>query len=613
MAIYYINPHTTTNGTGTFASPWSLSSSTRTGLTNGDEIRILGVALTSLLTATSYTATLTNQYTLTITAGGGLGADWAAFNVAYIEETGTFFKVQVVSGNTLQLNANSILPIFDTSVTTYTVRRVDTTTYPASSTTSLNIIGSNLNNMTVSDCWTDATTRVTDGTVKTLIHSTSPSAVTFSLNPGTAVVTNCTFNLQNTHIVTPNLATASAGTFCTLRAKESTVDINQLQNSAVITAFATPTFYSCTITFKTLSGSIMSSNSVVMNTTVNITNQISSNIGRSMTSGASGVSRASNLTVNIQNIISAGLESGGVAFVFLVSGDITYNIVNYVDIYANAVVVTVNASSGPVSIAFGSSCVFYYNRRVSTQTTFTNGVGGTSSVNIGVEAFAYISDVPTKPSGWTFTNPVNITSNVVNVTQSASLTKNQASTLTISLPAPNLNTSYPSLTTGDTNFLLVYRDGSSPSEVLAIQNGSQGVVVPKTESPVGTLDAAVYRTTGPSINFFLTTLSTSAWQGGTPARAYKSIKIPVTSGVSYTVTGYIRSDDTSYLAGDCIVYIMDGQTELDTQSMTTSCINAWEQFTLTFTAPQTEEVVFSMGMFYANGNKSYWLDDLTIS
>jgi hypothetical protein len=42
MATYYLNPYTATNGTGTFASPWSASSTTRTGLASGDEIRILG-------------------------------------------------------------------------------------------------------------------------------------------------------------------------------------------------------------------------------------------------------------------------------------------------------------------------------------------------------------------------------------------------------------------------------------------------------------------------------------------------------------------------------------------------------------------------------------------
>jgi hypothetical protein len=71
---------------------WSLSSTTRTGLASGDEIRILGVALTSLLTATSYTATVASRATLTITAGGGLGADWALYDVCYIQELDVFLE-----------------------------------------------------------------------------------------------------------------------------------------------------------------------------------------------------------------------------------------------------------------------------------------------------------------------------------------------------------------------------------------------------------------------------------------------------------------------------------------------------------------------------------------
>jgi hypothetical protein len=160
MAIYYINPHTTTNGTGTFASPWSLSSTTRTGLAAGDEIRIFGVALTSLLTATSYTATWSAPHSLTITAGGGLGADWAIGDVCYIPDFDTFFVLSAKSGNIIGGSSGNSLPIFNTSVASVTIRRVNTTTYPAGSTGTQTVLSDVLNNITISDCWTAATTRV---------------------------------------------------------------------------------------------------------------------------------------------------------------------------------------------------------------------------------------------------------------------------------------------------------------------------------------------------------------------------------------------------------------------------------------------------------------------
>ena len=61
MAIYWLDPHiSTTGGTGTFASPYSIASATRAAFSPGDELRVKSVLLTNLLTATVYTATATD-------------------------------------------------------------------------------------------------------------------------------------------------------------------------------------------------------------------------------------------------------------------------------------------------------------------------------------------------------------------------------------------------------------------------------------------------------------------------------------------------------------------------------------------------------------------------
>ena len=134
-------------------------------------------------------------------------------------------------------------------------------------------------------------------------------------------------------------------------------------------------------------------------------------------------------------------------------------------------------------------------------------------------------------------------------------------------------------------------------------------IIGSASIPKVQLDAAVYRTAGPSLQAALTTMSSNF--SGRWTR--KTIKLPVTSGQSYTVTGWIRSNDTAFADGDCVMKVMLNATQLASQSMTTAARNAWEQFTLTFTAPYTGEAALVWQMRWYLGNKSMWLDDLTIT
>jgi hypothetical protein len=92
----------------------------------------------------------------------------------------------------------------------------------------------------------------------------------------------------------------------------------------------------------------------------------------------------------------------------------------------------------------------------------------------------------------------------------------------------------------------------------------------------------------------------------------KNIKIPVVAGTAYTISGYIRTDQTTFTDGHCIVALTDGFTTTNSQSMTTACINAWEQFTMTYTATLTQEINLAISMKFSAGAKSFWIDDLTI-
>jgi len=64
--------------------------------------------------------------------------------------------------------------------------------------------------------------------------------------------------------------------------------------------------------------------------------------------------------------------------------------------------------------------------------------------------------------------------------------------------------------------------------------------------------------------------------------------------------------------GDIVFVQGQNLTEVATQAMTTNSINAWEQFSLSYTPTANGEAVLLWDMYYENGAKSFWLDDLTV-
>lgn len=611
MAIYYIDPHTTTNGTGTWASPWSLGTSTRTGLTNGDEIRIKGVALTSLLTATSYTATVTNNYQLTITAGGGLGADWAAGNVGYLPDFDTFFKVYSVAGNVVQLfTTTSMLPINNWSTTSVTLRKVDTTTYPVSSASFTYAIGSSasLNNITVSDCWTNATTRVTDGTVKSLFNTSSTSTMWFYPTTTATGTSGWTVNLQNTHVVC-STGTSSGYVETAIYSSSSTYNINQVQSwgsSGSGIVFGAPT-NNTTVNITTFNNyyGFGTSNFTGQNNTVNITNLIT--YSTDIFGNGGGISSPNN-TVNITNFCFNTISNSAI-FSFTNCCKATVDVTGYIDQYGATAASYIVAGYGDVTLSLGSGLTYYYNKRVSTKSSWTYySAYTTGSINSNKVIFPTVDT----PSGWTYTTArYNVTAIFVNNVVSGLTRAGLPQTQTIVFPQNSLGSSQPHGYNANANQLVTFEDGSAPFELLGISGAGYYTNAANNTYPVVTTDATVYKTTGPSLKSYLGTRTSANW--GSPSKATKTIKIPCTSGTSYTVTGYIRTDDTAYTNGDCRVGIYLNDAEVTGQDMTTACENAWEQFTLTFTATTTGEYVFTWSMYYANGAKSYWLDDLTIA
>lgn len=628
MAIYWIDPHTTVNGTGTFASPYSLTSQTRASLSSGDEVRLKGVALTSLLTATVYTATYTNNYQLTITAGGGLGADFAAGDIIYLPDSDTFFRVNASAANVITGgggNSLNMLPWYNTSAgqTTITVRRVDTATYGTSSTSTLYFWynSTNVSNITFSDCWTSATTRVTDGTVKSLITTSSTSSVTFYLDSfaNTATIpTNRVYSFDNTHAI---CGTGSAYYNFYVYARSFTLTFGQLyahSSSAFINFGALPWGVSnVTATFKHLTEISPRNGLVGDNITFTIQKYAVQSVGYFITGpGATSLNRGSNVTITIGDGATYFSQAGQGGVFNVANSTITGTTINYngyIDQYSSTSFSGwgMVSAGGDYTVNFGSSFVFYQNRRASTITSATYWFYPYTTPSTGYQPYVFIPNVATPP-GFTYTTTTSLLQ--WNFTAAFRPQTNLVPFVSqVSMP----NTSYL-LNLGSgylNNLLLTFRDGSNPVEQLGIftRAAPNTNTSSNAENPQVTLDATVFRTTGPSLKSNLTTRNASFWNIGVDySRSVKPIKIPVVAGSTYTVSGYVKSDIATFVNGDCRIRIVfNNTTILGSQSISGTYSN-WNPFSITFTASTTGEATLCWEMYYSSAG-AYWLDDLTIA
>lgn len=628
MATYWIDPHTTTNGTGTFASPWSYGTSTRTTFSSGDEVRIKGVALTDLLTATEYTATYTSYYQLTITAGGNLGADFSQFDIVYLPQADTFFRITGISSNVISISSNTMLPWFNTSSgqTSITVRRVDTSTYGVGATsTSGFILNTNtVDNITVSDCWINETTRVTDGSVKSIFYGSSTSS-TFNFFPNGSLSTRpsstgVVFNLQNTCFL-PNRS--SGNMILNTRDSNTTYNIGQISSNGssgnIILGTTTVPFDNITLNITHMNGYMLSSGLWYgRNLTLNITNtSLFYALDYSFGTSYNSIANVHGATITLETIISHSFVSHTSLFAQRGTQDetITLNYNGIVDVYSNTTLGSFMTATGNVVMNFGEGFSYRRNRRATTQTSVTRALGDINASGWFFGNRLSWPEIPTAPSGWTVSSG-DISQTTIFGTTSLFNSGEKKRPFTVYLETPvSFTSASPSAITSGVNLLCYSRDGNMIKEVLGINGSGYRAGTSAASFPVVTRDASTFRTSGPSLRALLTTLNSAYWfetADGLSPRAIKNIMIPVTSGTSYTITGYIRTNQAGYANGDCTVYAYLQGVELDSQSMTTSCINSWEQFELTFTASKTGEAYLAWEMFYSAGNSSYWLDDLEI-
>lgn len=626
MAVYYVNPYTTVNGTGTWASPYSLDSTNRGSITPnpGDEIRFVAKYLTDILTATAYTATRTAINTITITSGGGLGADFAVGDYIYFPDYDSFVRVNVIATNLLTVGSgNAPLPVSTTALISLNVRKVNLAVATPSGTGSTLLTWGDpavvaLNGVTISDGWVADGVQVTDGTAKSLVRSSTTGASTtwyIDINATQSQnyppARNSVGNLQNTHYVGPNSAATVVYTYCMALA---TLNLNQVHapNGVSASYFSGSTSGTrvaggLNVTFKHISPS--TNIPYAIDSTLNITNLY-------LTTEFVGFTLWYNGTTNITNLLLASV--GGNTLAFSATSSIgpagTINI-GLIDIYG---------STGPTTAVTGqlggytlniTGPIYRSNRTVTITSIFYRfavtapSLGGVAVVNIPLPKI--------NAPGITFSSTSSINALFWNLPGSAS----GALYNPVNIPAVYQVNAYhasidrPHWARTAANLLVTYGDGTAPLEILGLNGPSIAPSVSTTAAttvlPIVSLDATTFRTSGPSIRAFLSSYATPG-QWGT-GWATKTIKIPVVSGSSYTVAGYIRTNQTTFSSGNVVVSVVNRYDVLASQSMTTACINAWEGFSLAFSASQTEELYLAIKMRFSEGNSSIWLDDLTIT
>jgi len=672
MAIYYFDPHTTTNGIGTWASPFSFQANNSSTFTDGDEIRVKGVALTSLLTGSTYSATITDPITYNAT---GLGTAAAAHDVWYVSEIDCFIVVyDAPTADTIRLNTSATFHIMPannwTSGTTYTLQKVDVSTYGRFSTAAAAtfLYNQNYDNLTISDCWVDVggtPTRVTDGSVKTLLHRSIGSGAggtgdtTLNFGPGSSFsvtspdrTSNCaygwTVNLNNTHIL-PGRGNNSVS-WSYAGGVNHTVYINQLGGCGYIPLSVSTGwgglyayhYLDSTINIATMQNPLFFSYQTLHNCTFNISLYSATSGDMIMAPYYQGI--ASNNTFNITDVSVDGWGGFGLNSyvpVYSTVTNSTLNITGTVDIFDPMSTAAIFISdSVPTNTYNFSSATFYDNRRANTNTTPAEGLFGVSvSSSAGNPGFTTVhppwDNVTLSAAYSSVTEGIRYGSSLGNPNNGASLLGAFYEPYVITLRVASTNTSNLFNTSDNFDITQKYRtvvfrflflDGSDPREYVLLQNKADGYTGTGEDTRYAMLctkDATVYRTSGPALKMYTQVLYTP-WTNVSPTvypssdLTYfngftKTIKIPV-SAASTTVAGYIRSDYASTATGDCRVMILDDKYEVVTyQDMTNASYNSWESFSLNFTPTYAAEYHLAMRNLYPSAGKAFWLDDLTVS
>lgn len=636
MAIYWIDPSTIINGTGTYSSPWSLSSSSRPAFISGDEIRIKSANLVNVLTQTQYVAsynTTTSQHnTMTINSGGNLGNDFSVYDLIYLPATNAIFKIVSIEQNSLSIASDCTIPWYNTSPNQNSIdlRKINLNFYGISTSgTSYNIFANNeIGDIKISDGWVTETNRITDGSAISIFNSSSALSINFNdcLTASFPGSSNVNFDLKNTYMIPGNGLNSGINAnfkFSNSIYKIAQVFTNSLTPCITIGSPLVPT-NNTTIEIDHVNCYYLFNSPIYgKSLKLNIKN-ISKRFPDYLDAGSgSTLFYAENSNLSFGNTVSiSGAGTTSIIWGGAVEDNTVINLSGTIDIVGQASApISVYNGLGNVKINFSENFSYYKNRRdgvninaVGRKIVFTPPATTTVAIYGNKNVLPDANNIAI-PTGWSSGSSVFI-NNVLPSTGSfynSEYKKPYVTTFISPTSLASIATEPNGYRGRSVNVLLIGRDGSFVKEILAINGGQSSLTTTDTPSrfPSVQRDSVTYRSSGPSFKSSLTTYVSNYWIGN--PKSIKNILIPINNGFQYSIVGYIRCDNALYTNGDCNISIVFRGIELDNYQITTSCINSWEEFTLSFTAPNTGEAYLVWEMNYFSGNMSYWLDDLSIN
>lgn len=638
MAIYYVDPFKNTDGTGTFANPKGMWFSTPFTLGVGDELRIIGRTLASMLTATEYTVTIrdsavaSNGGALSARSGGADG-DFLQHDIVYFPDYDVFMRLSAGTfsgGNYLSGNYNAIpIPVAG-KLTGVRMRLVDRAILPTF-TSNLSILYSTTSlvngGFTVTDNWTADGLRITDGTVKTLVTTSATSAVTFRTASGNAVITESyksvptmVLDLNSTFFIGAKVTSGNSniGVVDTYNTTATIAQVyaNGTGNTNLAgSSGATMYGYGNNITIKNINFYTTLINQLATNSTYKFENVVCFN-----TQMIDAYSKyCSNTTIEFGKLHIYEIGDGSLVSM-IGAQDMTITFTNYVTGYTAGGAGSLLRGNGNTNIQFSNGFILTRSNNSTpiSQTNVTNALYDNTQFAQQNETYYR---KPNLPTGFTVTNEFGLSIPAGSTVYPLGNGKRVATRKRVlkgfsSLPLLTLFTE----TNYYTNTMIVSTDGGfNPIEVLGIQNNGivQGVAN-FSQVFVASQDSTTYKTISPSLKLNQQIYNSGYWISNHPtrkARAYKNTAIPCFAGTPITVSGWVRTSDTSYVSGDFSVSLVDanGDDVATEFNPTSAFINAWEQFSFTVTPTYTGELFLAFGMTGYRGGQTYWVSDMGVA
>lgn len=636
MAIYYVDPFRNTDGTGTFADPKGMWYGVPPTVVSGDELRIIGKPLTTLLTATEYTVTIRDSAVASnggalSALSGGADADFLPHDIVYFPDYDVFMRLSAGTfsgGNYLSGTYNAVpIPVAG-KLTGVRMRLVDRAILPTFTSSSANIVNnSNVANVTVTDNWTADGVRTTDGTAKTLVTTAAASNANIWLVLTNNVITEAlkasaasTFDLSNSYFI------AGRGTASALNLQRfvdtynATITIAQVYangtgNSTLSGSSGAIMYgYGNNITIKNINYNSGLLSSLATNSTYKFENVVSNLIYAFDTLSK----YVNNTTIEFVNQFHRSFNSDGIVYAQGSQG-LTVKLTGVYARYDNSFPAALVIGNGNVNVEFGSGFSATKNNQSSTPENVTSVTYALYDNTQFAQQNETYYRKPNLPTGFTVTNefglaiPAGSTVYPLGNGKRVATRKMVLEGFSATPTGANISSFYQYV-----NTTIVSSDGGfSPIEILGHQSASILNSGANTYF-IASQDTSTFKTVSPSLRFNLATYNSSLWISNHPtrkARAYKNTAIPCVSGTPITVSGWVRTSDASYVSGDFSVSLVDanGDDVATEFNPTSAFINAWQQFSFTVTPTYTGELFLAFGMTGYRGGQTYWVSDMGVA